>query len=200
MLNFLSIRNNTPRWFILIIDLAISFTSIVSAYFLRFNFKLPEEYFNLENIQSFYFVIPVVLVIRFLSFLISRTYQGLVRYTSTKDAGRIFFVLIIGSLLFGIINIITYEVRDIFFIPISVIGIDFLANVFLMTGSRFFVKALYLDYAINSKEKQNALVFGISELALITKRTLSQDIGSLYKVVAFVDSTNTHAGKKKLMA
>jgi FlaA1/EpsC-like NDP-sugar epimerase len=196
MLNFLSIRNNTPRWFILIIDLAISFTSIVSAYFLRFNFKLPEEYFNLENIQSFYFVIPVVLVIRFLSFLISRTYQGLVRYTSTKDAGRIFFVLIIGSLLFGIINIITYEVRDIFFIPISVIGIDFLANVFLMTGSRFFVKALYLDYAINSKEKQNALVFGISELALITKRTLSQDIGSLYKVVAFVDSTNTHAGKK----
>ncbi|NJO90098.1 MAG: hypothetical protein HC831_14990 [Chloroflexia bacterium] len=145
MLNIFSIRNNTPRWFILIIDLGIAFTSIISAYFLRFNFRLPEEYFILENIKSFYFVVPVVLIIRFTSFLISRTYQGLVRYTSTKDAGRIFFVLIIGSLLFAVINIITYEIRDIFFIPISVIGIDFLASVFLMTGSRFFVKALYLD-------------------------------------------------------
>ncbi len=196
MFNIFSIRNNTPRWFILIIDLGITFTSIVSAYLLRFNFKLPDEYLILENIQSFYFVIPVVLIIRFTTFLISRTYQGIVRYTSTKDAGRIFFVLIIGSLLFGTINIITYEVRDIFFIPISVIGIDFLASVFLMTGSRFFVKAIYLDYTISSKEKQNALIFGISELALITKRTLSQDIGSLYKVVAFVDSTNIHTGKK----
>ncbi len=196
MLNIFSIRNNTPRWFILIIDLGIAFTSIISAYLLRFNFKLPEEYFILENIKSFYFVIPAVLIIRFLSFLISRTYQGLVRYTSTKDAGRIFFVLIIGSSIFGVINIITYETHDVFFIPVSVIGIDFLASVFLMTGSRFFVKALYLDYTISSKEKQNALVFGISELALITKRTLSQDIGSLYKVVAFVDSTNTHPGKK----
>lgn len=196
MSNIFTIREHTPRWFILIIDLAISFTSLISAYFLRFNFKLPEEYFVVESIKSFYFVVPGVLIIRFTSFFISKTYQGLVRYTSTKDASRIFFVLIIGSLLLGVINIITYQIYEIFFIPVSVIGIDFLANVFLMTGSRFFVKAIYLDYAIKQKEKQNALIFGISELALITKRTLSQDIGSLYKVVAFIDSTNVHAGKK----
>lgn len=195
-MNIFSLRDHTPRWFILIIDLGISFISIVAAYLLRFNFKLPDEYLILENIQSFYFVIPVVIIIRFISFLISRTYLGLVRYTSTKDAGRIFFVLIIGSLSFAVLNIITYEVRTIFFIPVSVIGIDFLMNVFLMTGSRFFVKALYLDYAIKSKEKQSAIIFGISELALITKRTLSQDIGSLYKVVAFIDNTNVHTGKK----
>jgi FlaA1/EpsC-like NDP-sugar epimerase len=195
-MNIFSLRNQTPRWFILIIDLGISFTSIVAAYLLRFNFKLPDEYLILENIKSFYFVIPIVLIVRFSSFLISRTYLGLVRYTSTKDAGRIFFVLIIGSMSFGVINIFTYQAHTIFFIPISVIGIDFLANVFLMTGSRFFVKALYLDYAIKSKEKQSTLVFGISELALITKRTLSQDIGSLYKVVAFIDNTNVHTGKK----
>jgi len=196
MPNILSIRNHTPRWFILIIDVMISLVSIGAAYLLRFNFKLPPESFDSENIKSFYYVLPVVIFIRLLSFLLSKTYQGLVRYTSTKDAGRIFFVLIIGSLTFGLINIITFQATELFLIPISVIGIDFLMNVFLMTGSRFFVKALYLDYTISSKEKQNALIFGISELALITKRTLSQDIGSMYKVVAFVDNTNLHIGKK----
>ena len=196
MLNILSIRNHTPRWFILIIDVMISLVSIGAAYLLRFNFSLPPESFDPENIKSFYYVLPIVISIRFLSFLLSRTYQGLVRYTSTKDASRIFFVLIIGSVIFGLINIVAFQATEQFLIPISVIGIDFLTNVFLMTGSRFFVKALYLDYTISSKEKQNALIFGISELALITKRTLSQDIGSNYKVVAFIDSTSLHCGKK----
>ncbi len=154
MLNIFAIRNHTPRWLILVIDVMISFVSIMAAYLLRFNFRILPEYLDPTNIQSFYLVIPSVLSIRLVTFLISRTYAGLVRYTSTKDAGRIFFVLIIGSVVFGIINIITFETRDQFFIPISVIGIDFLMNVFLMTGSRFFVKAIYLDYTIRKKEKQ----------------------------------------------
>ncbi|MDF1550699.1 MAG: nucleoside-diphosphate sugar epimerase/dehydratase [Bacteroidales bacterium] len=174
----------------------ISLVSIMAAYLLRFNFRILPEYTEPTNFQSFYLVVPVVLSIRLLSFLISRTYAGLVRYTSTKDAGRIFFVLIVGSAILGIINIVTYETKDQFFIPVSVIGIDFLMNVFLMTGSRFFVKAMYLDYTISKKEKQNALIFGISELALITKRTLSKDAESSYKIAAFIDNTNVHKGKK----
>lgn len=196
MLNILSLRNHTPRWMILIIDLMISFVSIIGAYLLRFNFTILPEYLDENNFHSFYFVIPVVIAIRLASFLISRTYAGLVRYTSTKDASRIFFVLVVGSALLGVLNITTYLFFERFFVPVSVIGIDFLLNMFLMAGSRFFVKAMYLDYTMSKKEKQNALIFGISELALITKRTLSKDAESAYKIAAFIDNTNVHAGKK----
>lgn len=196
MLNILTVRNHTPRWFILIVDISISLVSIFAAYFLRFNFTLPKEYFDINSIKSFYVVVPIVLSIRLVSFLISKVYQGLVRYTSTKDAGRIFIVLFTGSVAFLGINVITYNYYDVFFIPITVIGIDFLANVFLMTGTRFFAKSLYLDYAVKANEKKNTLVFGISELALITKRTLNKDIDAGSRVVAFIDSTNVHRGKK----
>ncbi len=97
MFDLLFLRRNAPRWLILVIDLCISFTSIVTAYLLRFNFDLPLEYFDSQNFNSLYWVIPLVLLVRLVSFLISRTYAGIVRYTGTKDAGRIFVVILSGS-------------------------------------------------------------------------------------------------------
>ena len=130
MFDFLFVRRNAPRWLILIIDVCISFTSIITAYFLRFNFNLPEAYFDSENLNSFYWVIPMVLLVRLISFLISRTYAGIVRYTGTKDAGRIFIVTLSGSLFLAFSNYISFKYNGIYLIPFSVIGIDFLTSIF----------------------------------------------------------------------
>ncbi len=196
MIKKLLIHEHFPRWLILIIDMIISFVSIAIAYFLRFNFAIPHEYLHISSYHSIYFVIPTVLFIRLISFIISRTYAGIVRYTSTKDAGRIFVVLISGTLFLGIGNMISFKFTHAFFIPVSVLGIDFLANMFLMAGSRFFVKSVYLEYAFRMKETKNAIIFGISELAILTKRTLLKDAESNHQIVAFIDHTDLHIGKK----
>ncbi len=196
MFDFLFVRRNAPRWLILVIDVCISFTSIVTAYFLRFNFKLPEEYFNSENLNSFYWVIPLVLLVRLISFLVSRTYAGIIRYTGTKDAGRISVVILLGSILLGFSNYLSFRHNGAYLIPFSVIGIDFLTNIFIMTFSRLFVKTVYMEYIAKSKSKENVLIFGINELAIITKRTLVKDMNSKFKVVAFIDYTSVHKGQK----
>ncbi len=196
MFDFLFVRRNAPRWLILIIDVCISFTSIITAYFLRFNFNLPEAYFDSENLNSFYWVIPMVLLVRLISFLISRTYAGIVRYTGTKDAGRIFIVILFGSLFLGFSNYISFKYNGIYLIPFSVIGIDFLTNIFIMTFSRLFVKTVYMEYIAKSKQKENVLIFGINDLAIITKRTMLKDVDSKFKVIAFIDYTNVHKGQK----
>jgi len=196
MLQKLFFHKHFPRWIILFIDIFISFLSITTAYLLRFNFKPPAEYFDSTNYRSLYFAIPYMLFVRLVSFLISRSYKGIIRYTSTRDAGRIFMTLVGGSIFFGVGNLLSLKYMGSFFIPISIIGIDFLANVFLMTGSRFFVKSVYLEYAYRMKEKQNAIIFGISDLAILTKRTLLKDVESDHQVVAFIDNTNTHTGNK----
>ncbi len=196
MFDFLFVRRNAPRWLILIIDVCISFTSIITAYFLRFNFNLPETYFDSENLNSFYWVIPMVLLVRLISFLISRTYAGIVRYTGTKDAGRIFIVILFGSLFLGFSNYISFKYNGIYLIPFSVIGIDFLTNIFIMTFSRLFVKTVYMEYIAKSKQKENVLIFGINDLAIITKRTMLKDVDSKFKVIAFIDYTNVHKGQK----
>lgn len=196
MYNLIFVRRNAPRWLILIIDLFISLSSIVAAYLLRFNFHLPPEYFNPERLTSLYWVVPMVLSVRLVSFLISRIYAGIVRYTGTKDAGRIFLVIFGGSIVLAFSNYVSYRYNGIFLIPFSVIGIDFLANIFIMTFSRLLVKTLYIEFSAKSKEKENVLIFGINELAIVTKRTLVKDVNSKFKIFAFIDYTNVHKGQK----
>jgi len=187
---------NTPRWIILLIDLFITTVSIIVAYYLRFNFNLPDEYFDVNDYSSFYWIIPFMVSIRFLSFFISKLYTGIVRYTGTKDAGRIFYVILIGSIIIGLIDIIGFLITDQYFIPRAVVFIDFLLNLFLLIASRLFVKSLYNELFLSSKKKENTVIFGISDLALITKRTLIKDSEAEYKAVAFIDNTNRQAGNK----
>ncbi len=196
MIKRLFIHDHFPRWIILIIDLIISFVSITLAFLLRFNFKIPVYYLDPSLFQAVYYSIPIVVGIRLITFLVSKSYTGIIRYTGTKDAGRIFLVVITGSIILGVTNLISYRLNGHFFVPVSVIGIDFLSNVFLLTGSRLFVKSIYLEYSFRLKETKNAIIFGISELAILTKRTLLKDAESNHQIVAFIDPTNLHVGKK----
>jgi FlaA1/EpsC-like NDP-sugar epimerase len=196
MVDILFIRRNAPRWLILSIDILISTLSIVLAYLLRFNFSIPSEYLDVQYNSSFYWVFPFVLTVRFLSFIISRTYAGIVRYTGTKDTERILFVILAGSLVLLVSNFISYFFNASFIIPVSVIGIDFLTNVFLLTAFRLFVKTIYLEYSTQLKNRKNVVIYGINEMALISKRTLLKDAEADYKVIAFIDDTGADARKK----
>ncbi|MBN4051285.1 polysaccharide biosynthesis protein [bacterium AH-315-M05] len=183
---------HTPRWIIFFIDIFICLFSVVLAYLLRFNFSIPE----IELITLPY-VIPFILIVRAASFYFAKTYAGIIRYTSTKDAERIFVVISLGSVFLGLTNIITYNfLTGTFIIPYSVIIIDYITTIFIMTASRLLVKTLYLEYKNPSKAKSNVIIFGAGESGLITKRTLDRDAGTKYKVIAFIDDDQKKVGKK----
>ncbi len=196
MIDLIFIRRNAPRWLILIIDLFISLSSIILAYLLRFNFSIPAELLKTDSYSSLFWIIPLVLIIRFISFIISRTYAGIVRYTGTKDTERILFVTFSGSMVLLLSNMVSFFTNGSYLIPLSVIGIDFLSNVFLMTAFRLSVKTLYLEYSKQTKERKNVIIYGINEMALIAKRTLIKDVDSIFKVVAFIDDKRAGARKK----
>jgi len=176
-------KNNRPRWIILCIDLLICFFSMVLAYLLRFNFaRIPK----VES-DSFALVFPYVIATRFFSFYISKTYMGIVRYTGSKDAARIFTVLTLGSIFLCVTNLCTWISQGVFIIPFSIIVIEYMSTTFIMLSSRFVFKALYFEMKNPSREKTNVIIFGAGEAGIITKRTLDRDAGMKFKVVAFID-------------
>jgi FlaA1/EpsC-like NDP-sugar epimerase len=176
-------KNNRPRWIILCIDLLICFFSIVLAYLLRFNFaRIPK----VES-DSFALVFPYVLATRFFSFYLSKTYMGIVRYTGSKDAARLFLVLTLGSVFLGLTNLFTWRSQGLFIIPFSIIVIEYMSTTFIMLSSRFVFKALYFEMKNPTREKTNVIIFGAGEAGIITKRTLDRDAGMKYKVLAFID-------------
>ena len=126
----------TPRWIIFSIDLIICLISVFIGYLLRFNFSIPEE-----EIITLPFVFPFVLGIRIVSFLLSKSYAGVIRYTSTKDAERIFYVVTGGTLIIGLSNVISYYFfTGEFLVPFSVVIIDYLVTIFALTGFRLLIK------------------------------------------------------------
>lgn len=187
----INIKEQTPRWIIFVIDVAISLFAVILAFFLRFNFVLPERYTS-----DFYFLIILFPSVRALSFIISKIYAGIIRYTGTKDAERIFIVNTITSLIFVAINGATYFYNKTFYIPFSILIIEYILTVFLMTSFRIFVKVLYSEIMNANKEKLNVLIYGSSELAITTKRTLEQDGDTQYEVIGFLNEKGINKGQK----
>lgn len=185
-------QRNMPRWIIFFIDMGICLFSLILAYLVRFNFSIPKV-----EIDAFPLVFGMVLGVRAISFYISKTYQGIVKYTSSKDAQRIFIVITIGSLVFvGINCVFYYLINHTFPIPFSIIIIEYMATAFLMISLRVMFKALYLELTNPNKEKRSVIIFGAGESGIITKRTLDRDAGTKYKVLGFIDDDVKKQGKK----
>ncbi|MCD4834037.1 MAG: polysaccharide biosynthesis protein [Bacteroidales bacterium] len=184
-------KSYTPRWIVFLIDLFICAISISSAFLLRFNFVIPPEYYD-----SLSFIIPYVLFFRSITFLIFKTYAGIIRYSGAKDTERIFMVAISGSVVFIIINAINYFfINGTFIIPSSIVVIDFLLTVFLMASFRLATKIVYQELYNPSKEKTDVIIYGAGQFGVITKRTLDRDAETKHKVLAFLDITNSNIGK-----
>src|SRR5689334_5942573 len=92
-------RNIFPRRLILLFDVMIVALSFIMAYLLRFNFHIPEIEVALMP-RAF----ATLIAVRLIGFLIARTYAGMIAYTSTEDAQRIFFTTVIGTLIIGLVN------------------------------------------------------------------------------------------------
>jgi FlaA1/EpsC-like NDP-sugar epimerase len=176
-------RNNTPRWIIFFIDLIVCFFSLCLAYLLRFNFAaIPAS-----EVAAFALVFPYVMASRAVSFYMGKTYMGIVRYTGSKDATRLFFVITLGTLFLCATNLSTWINQRVFIIPFSIIVIEYMSTTFIMLSSRFVFKALYFEIKNPSRAKTNVIIFGAGEAGIITKRTLDRDAGMRYKVLAFID-------------
>jgi len=141
--------------------------------------------------------VPAIVAIRALSFLIFRTYSGIIQHTSTEDAQKIFIAIASGSLLVELSNIISFQISDKYLIPHSVIIIDSFLSIFLMTGIRLIFKKLYFEIKKSNIEKIKILIYGAGESGVITKRTLERDVGTNYKVSAFIDD-DPHLASKKI--
>jgi FlaA1/EpsC-like NDP-sugar epimerase len=187
-------KYNLPRWFILVIDTLICAFALTLAFAIRFDFTaIPET--DAGRLPSDF---AIVLGIRFISFAISKTYKGVVRYTSTGDTVRIFNVLMAGSIIVFLLNQLSLRYfLGYYFIPNSVIIIDLLVSLFLMISSRLAIKALYLEIKNPSKDKINVIIYGAGESGLITKRTLDRDGALKYKVVGFIDDDPKKWGRSQ---
>ncbi len=185
-------NRTAPRWVVLIIDMVLCTFSVYLSYDLRFNFSIPET-----EVIMMPLAFGSLLTVRLISFLISRTYTGIIRYTSYKDSQRIFITLASGTLLLFVVNLIAFRIAGKYVAPYSILMIDFLISMLAMSAMRVIVKSAYMEWTHKTDNRTDVLIMGAGEEGLVVKHALEQDAGIQFRVLGFVDE-NPKLRKRKL--
>lgn len=181
----------TPRWLIFSIDLALCAFAFLGAYLIRFEFAIPKNELELMVLFA-----PIYFVVRAVSFFVGKSYSGIIRFTSTQDAIRLGFVLLLGSLSFVLLNFLRRGINGAYLVPLSIVILEFLLSGALLVFFRLSIKFLYMELKSSKGSRTKVVVFGAGEGGLLLKRTLDRDRNSALEVVAFFDDNQQKVGKK----
>ena len=178
------------RRLILAIDLLIVAFAFISACFLRFNFALRDI-----NWSLFQYYLIFLLLVRWGFFLLFHSYHGIVRHTSFEDVRLIFRTVSASSLFIALSTFLLATVLDDirFYIPVSVLLIEYFVCLFLMIASRFFVKSIYQDVAFKLIRTlpQDVIIYGAGSLGTLTRDVLLKEPQKIYNILCFIDDNPT---------
>ena len=185
-------KNNTlPRYWILAVDMIIVIAAYVVALFMLYFKDFGASSFDWSRI----WLVPVVYLV---TFLISRTYDGMLRYSGFNDIRKLFYactgavsILIISKLIFS--NVYHPIAKELYPRYVTIIY-HYLITMVMMILMRFTIRRLYNEVYKNTPDKMNTLIYGAGDGGTVLMRTLSQDTKSKFKIKAFVDDDPKRVG------
>ncbi|MDB9990020.1 polysaccharide biosynthesis protein [Flavobacteriales bacterium] len=184
-----------PKKIILLFDIFLTLISLILAYLIRFDLIGFYDLFWISEYSSIIWGVPTLILVRYITFLIGKTHKGIIRYLSTEDTLRIFYVVSTGTLLICFISAIRYLFIDsLAILPKSVIIIEYLGTLFFMLTSRFAVKLLFDNPKKINNQKINILIYGSGKMGIATKKSLEKDENSNYDVKGFIDDDRKKEG------
>ena len=181
------------RWLVLSIDLGIVIFSFSIATLLRINFHYSEIDFELFKFHFLFLICA-----RVLAFFYFQSYSGIIRHTSIEDAVLILKAVFAGSFIAGAVSLIFryyFGLETFFYVPISILVIDFFVCLFLMIALRFLVKSFYESFINEFKPAVGVLIYGAGYSGLMTKNVIQNDRGINYNVLGFIDDNESKIGK-----
>lgn len=186
-------NNSLPRIWILLVDITIVIIAYAISLFLVYYNNLKQSVNELPYIIS---PVLVYLVI----FLLTRTYDGMLRYSGFNDIRKIFTscfialsILVLGKL---IISQISSKLTVLLFPRYVIITYHFLITVVIMVIMRLTIRRIYNEVYKNPKKKEKTIIYGAGDAGTMLQRTLSQDTESKLRPVVFIDDNPMRQGNQ----
>lgn len=178
-----------PRTFLALLhDIAAASVAWLSAYLLRFNFDIPEE-FSVSMLQSLSWVVTLQASV----FIVFGLYRGVWRFASVSDLQRIFLAVASATaLLTAALFMLQIDIT----IPRSVIILDPLLLILMMGGSRFVYRAWkeHQLYGVTLKQGNPVIVLGAGEAAVALVKDLARS--PQWQVVGLLDDDSSMLGRE----
>ena len=183
-----------PSWSILFIDIFIT-TSVALFTFVTFRMIGVDFYETLQTSVRFSIYLGVI----FFYFFLFKTYTGIIRYSSLKDATRIF-----KAIAFAFTTIVAFDAfyfmnygKHVF--VIMTIFFSSLVIIFALISFRIFIKTLFKYFAGNEEQPkaENLVIIGVNSTTIALAEAFVND-NSQYKLQFFIDKNKFLNDKKVL--
>lgn len=189
-------KKDSPRWVILLIDMAIV---LFCYYFSNFVINSFKGRFAVELMVKKSILIASVY---YLSFLYFRTYRGIVRQTGFRDAWGIFKAVFVAWLVLMVISTITRtaygreaEISAFLRPSYAVLFTHAFFTTVCLVAARVSYRTVYENFFFGGREIENVLIFGAGNMGMTTLNLLRNDTRKKVKVVAFADDNQNRIGK-----
>ena len=167
------------RAFIVLANVFLVSMAYVAAFFIRFEFNLPAEYYPLV-LQT----LPFLVLIKSVSFYYFGLYFGLWKYVSMDDLWQILKAATVSTVVFVLFVVFT---RGLTGFPRSVFILDWILCVGLLSGVRFFMRGIREKYLMSNSRTVHTrtLIIGAGETGIIVLRELKKN-GEV-EIIGFID-------------
>ena len=169
-------------------DIMVTIFAWILAYWLRFNFNIPPNFY-----YSMWFNLLWILPLQVSLFFIFGLYQGVWRFASTPDLKRILKAISIGGFLMAAICLM---LKPFGVIPRSVLVLSPILLLLLMGASRFAYRAWkeHRLYGGMSAQGKPVIVLGAGEAAISLVRDLARS--KAWQVIGLLDDDKTIVGRR----
>lgn len=170
---------------IVIFELLIVVLANYIAFWLRFDGAIPRPYLDL-----FIDTLPLLISLRALMFIPFRLYEGLWRYTSLWDFRNIAAAVILST---AAMHLIVNSFLSVGY-PRSIILIDTLLLIFLMTGTRL-ARRIYREFGSGQREK-GVLIYGAGDAGEMVVRDMKNNPFYSKDPIGFIDDDKEKVGHR----
>jgi len=190
---------------VLMTDILLLLFSLYFSHQIRFDFDLPDAYWN-TTIE----ILPIVLIIKVLIFYFFDLYRGMWRYTSITDLFNIIKAASLSSLI--VISYILFKARFMGFSR-SIFIIDWCFTIIFIAGFRLSIR-LYFDHIVEDKDRlihsrkifhilnkkransKRLLIIGAGDCGEKIYREIRDNEQLKYNVVGFLDDDHKKSREK----
>lgn len=181
----------SPRPYVFVFDLVTTLFSTIGV----FVFFLGLEPFAMSSIRVISTAVFVILFINAISFVVFKTYSGVLRFSVFSDLIKIVYALTIGYLV-SFMVLYFLDLGTSFIGLMRIVSSIFFFNVFLMIISRIVIKEIYEGVVERGDKQIPVFVYGTKQIGVNLGKGIRRNTGYKYKLMGFIASDSDMVGKK----
>lgn len=172
-------RKTLPHWGVLLLDsFIVLFACFIGKYF---------ELDGRDFVESFYVIVIgsiINMLLYVLSFVVFKTYRGIIRYSSFVDLQRIVLSTLMGSALTLVLWYLTRDIPAMAIAGPQGILVTFLVSTLLMWTERVIVKRMYDNF--HSEDAIPVAIYGTKAGGVSLAKSISAVKEKVYRLEAFI--------------